>query len=316
MKLEDRAFCTLCRGLPAAQFFLIHRALRLGQSWAELLSQWSERFSCLQSVTRAEVADRVCEIKHWERQGFRLVMPGDCEFPQAFYHLNRPVRFFFVFGEPIGNDAKVSVVGSREPSGLSLAWVEKEIGAFLEENPVCVVSGGARGVDQAVHRAAIERGRRTLVLLPSGVGALYPPDLANWVRPVLQNGGAFVSEYLPHFQVSRFHFAERNRLIAAVSVATLIIEARIRSGTLLTAKSAIEQGKPLWVLPSHPYDFNSRGGLELLLEGASPVRDALDLGVYFRAEILSLGGMMQSSSCVGLEKSLAVDANAPSDLQI
>jgi DNA processing protein len=112
------------------------------------------------------------------------------------------------------------------------------------------------------------------------------------IEHILQGGGALVSEYENERPMQKHFFAQRNRLISALGLGTLIIEARQRSGTLLTAHEALEQGRPLWVLPGHPMDPHCSGSLDLIRDGANPLYTAEELGEQFRSEVQGLSGRL------------------------
>ncbi len=130
-----------------------------------------------------------------------------------------------------------------------------------------------------------EKNTNTVVVVPSGLGCLYPDTLKEWITPVLNQGGCFLSEYAFEQKMHKHLFHHRNRLIAALGKATLLVEARKRSGTLITAHQAIQLGRPLWVVPGHPHDPHFSGSLDLLSEGAVMIRDAQDLSMYFTSEL-------------------------------
>jgi DNA processing protein len=108
------------------------------------------------------------------------------------------------------------------------------------------------------------------------------------VPEVLAGGGALLSEFEDAMPMQKHFFSRRNRLISSLGCATVIIEARRRSGTLITAREALDQSKPLWVLPGHPMDPRMQGSLDLIIEGGTPLRDAEDLNLLFASEIQAL----------------------------
>jgi DNA processing protein len=219
-------------------------------------------------------------------QGVNLTFPGQPDFPESLLLMQEPVYFLTYFGAPIWQKKPCfSVVGSREPAQLSEQWCEEVFPSLMNRLPLCLVSGGARGVDQIVHRIALRLSAPTVIVLPSGILQMYPEQLSDWKNNIFTNGGAFISEFLPSRKMQKHYFHQRNRLIAGISFATLIIEARRKSGTMITARHATEQGKPLFVLPSHPLDTRNQGALDLLIDGATPVRDAEDLYIYICSEL-------------------------------
>ena len=218
-------------------------------------------------------------------QGVQLVCYGEKNFPRLCYWMADPPLTLMYWGVPAWNDIEtLSVVGSREPSFESMQWLEKEFAPFCDSAKPCIVSGGARGVDQKSHSTALRKNLSTVIVLPSGLGALYPDSLREWVQPVLDQGGSFLSEYAFEQKMHKHLFHHRNRMIAALGKVTLLVEARRRSGTLITAQQALALGRPVWVVPGHPLDPHFLGSLDLLTEGAQLIRDAQDLTMYFNSE--------------------------------
>jgi DNA protecting protein DprA len=225
-----------------------------------------------------------------------LLHPDDPQYPKAYLFLEEVPFLLHVRGQPVWKKAVgLSVVGHREPSQQSLDWLEIHLGSFIRNQDCMIVSGGARGVDQKAHSLALRLGRPTVVLLPSGLDQIYPTSLKSWVPDILKSGGALISEYDDDRKMQKHYFAQRNRLISGLGCATLIIEARRHSGTMLTAQEAIDQGRPVWVLPGHPMDPRCHGSLSLIREGATPVLDADELSSYFGSEIQGISGFWRDN---------------------
>lgn len=216
------------------------------------------------------------QIKEFQKQGISILYPGHADYPQNFYKLPDPPLFLTYKGQPVWKDHKcLSVVGSREPTHRALQWMETHLkSVFLE---VCSVSGGARGIDQKAHNISLRLQKPTVAFLPSGLKSIYPQSLATWSKEIIETGGAIVSEFLPHTMMQRHHFHRRNRLIAAIGDTLLVVEARIKSGSLLTANLASAIDQSLAVLPTFPDDIKTQGNLKLLFEGAQPVASSQDL---------------------------------------
>lgn len=225
------------------------------------------------------------ETQRLQQKGVKLLCYGEALFPKLAYWMADPPLTLSYLGEACWQkyDA-IAVVGSREPCFESVQWLEKELAPFCEETNACVVSGGARGIDQKAHAVSLRKGLPTVVVLPSGLGNLYPDSLKDWRDPVLSAGGSFISEYSFGQRMHKHLFHHRNRLIAALGRSTLLVEARRRSGTLITAQQALQLGRPVWVVPGHPSDPHFSGSIDLLVEGAQVVRDAQDLIMYFNSE--------------------------------
>ena len=237
----------------------------------------------LASLEEAETLRR--SLSSSLRRGWHLLTPVDDDYPSRLLKGMDPPLCLTVAGSlDVLHEPAVSVVGSREATVESLLWMEQELGEFLSKTKTVLVSGGARGVDQKAHSLALRNSCPTIAFLPSGLDCLYPPDLADWVTAIVDGGGALVSEYPNSLRMARQNFHQRNRLIAAQGLSTLIVEARPRSGTLITATRAAEIGRSLWVVPGHPQKTSHGGNLQLLAEGATMVRHAEDLILFWQIE--------------------------------
>ena len=168
----------------------------------------------------------------------------------------------------------LAVVGAREVQVSTRQWLENELGDFLVYNPLVIISGGARGVDQQAHSLAIRQNCPTIVVLPSGLDNIYPSSLQVWLG---FGNVLFLSEYPPQQEMRRHHFYRRNRIISALSDRLLVVQAKEKSGTMITAKYGIEQGKEIMSVPGDVLNPNFAGNNQLLFDGAQMVRSSLDL---------------------------------------
>lgn len=266
-----------------------HRA-RLVQAWARGLRPPSPDF--FQALPEFEVW-REKPASFWEQGAFELareaergthfLTPENPDYPAALKLLDEPPWVLSVRGaRGVLAAPSLSVVGAREPLTGSLAWMQEHLGFVLKRAPLALASGGARGVDQMAHRLCLRYERPTFIFLPSGLGALYPENLRDWVLPVLECGGALISEFHPRAPMRKWHFQMRNRLIAGVSRGTLVVEARHRSGTWLTAQLALELARPLGVLPGSAIEPRQNGNMLLINAGATPICDAQDLVMFLK----------------------------------
>ncbi|MEK6774491.1 MAG: DNA-processing protein DprA [Bdellovibrionota bacterium] len=218
--------------------------------------------------------------------GINFVCWGDTNYPVAFQKLiNPPLLFSYIGKNCWQNNPCFSVVGSREPHSYTSAWMKTELRSFIKESNLTVVSGGARGVDFMAHSLCLDLGKPTLVMLPSGLKQIYPPPLKNYLKAIVDAGGCVLSEYDSNLEVRKHLFQHRNRLIAAMNHALLIGEAKLQSGTMMTAHLALEIGRPVWVVPGHPLMSSFAGSLELIMYGAQIVRNAEDLKLFFECEL-------------------------------
>lgn len=238
------------------------------------------------------------ELTRLKADGVQFTFSGDTLYPPSFLGMPGAPLFLSFKGHPAWMWGRsLSVVGSREPSSLSHLWMEEHLAEFLRQEKAILVSGGARGIDQMAHQLALRNSCPTVVVLPSGLGALYPQTLEVWQQKIFDGGGCLLSEYAFTEKMQKYFFHDRNRLIAGLGVMTLLIEARRRSGSLLTAQKTLQLGKSVLVVPGHPCDTSHLGNLDLLSEGATPIRDAEELGMYFRSElkVLPILGPMASA---------------------
>jgi DNA processing protein len=166
-----------------------------------------------------------------------------------------------------------AMVGTRRPRGAALR-AAFEIGRDLGRLGVSVVSGLALGIDAASHRGNLEGGAGTYAVLGSGADEIYPASNRPLARRILETGGGILSEYPPGTAPRKWHFPARNRIISALARGTLIVEAPAKSGALITARFALEQGRDLWVAAA---GLASEGAARLAEDGAGIVYSAADI---------------------------------------
>jgi len=169
----------------------------------------------------------------------------------------------------------VAIVGTRKasPEGLEIA---RGLGRGLASAGVTVVSGMALGIDSAAHAGALEVGGPTVAVLAGGADVPYPASKKNLYNAILDGGGAIVSELPPGFRAFRWNFPARNRIIAGLAPATIVVEAAERSGSLITADLALDLGRDVAAVPGPVNDWRAKGTNALLRDGAVLVRDAHD----------------------------------------
>ena len=210
-----------------------------------------------------------------ERLGIEAVYRGAPHYPPALLQLPEPPPVLFFQGElPAPQLRQVAIVGSRRASRAGLEMAAR-LGRGAAAAGLPVVSGLARGIDQAAHRACLER-ERSWAVLGCGLDIVYPPE-ASGLAAALRRQGGLISEFPPGCPPLPFHFPRRNRLMAALSSAVLVVEAGAKSGALSTAKAALELGRELGVVPSNPLNPSAQGSNRLLRDGAVPVLDVDDL---------------------------------------
>ena len=201
------------------------------------------------------------------------------KFPKALLEIPQPPKDLWIIGElPPENLIYLCVVGSRKYTSYGREACEKII-AGLKDYPIVIVSGLAMGIDAISHRKAVSVGLKTIVFPGSGLSpeAMYPKTNAKLAEEIFESGGCLISEFEPSFKATLWSFGRRNRLMAGLCKATLIIEAEERSGTLITARLTTEYNRDLLVVPGSIFSPNSKGTNKLLHQGATPVTSAEDV---------------------------------------
>jgi DNA processing protein len=230
------------------------------------------------SLLRAHSPDPTSVAARLDELGVRLLAPDDEGWPLGATPPDPPCAWLFVDGPaPPGAAASVAVVGGRRASPLRRA-AARSIGAGLARAGWCVVSGGAVGVDAAAHAGALDAGGRTVVVLGCGLDVPYPRANTGLFARVRAAGGTLVSEHPPATQPRAANFLPRNRLIAALSAAVVVVEAAEDSGSLSTARAAGSRGAGhVLVLPGAPWDPGASGCNQLIRDGATLVRSLTDI---------------------------------------
>lgn len=201
------------------------------------------------------------------------------KFPKALLEIPQPPETLWIIGElPPPELIYLCVVGSRKFTSYGREACEKII-AGLKGYPIVIVSGFAMGIDTIAHKKAMQVGLKTLVFPGSGLSeeAMYPKTNLRLMDEVVKNGGCLISEFEPDFKATQWSFPMRNRLMAGISKAVLIIEGEERSGTLITARLTTEYSRDLLVVPGSIFSPNSKGTNKLLRQGATPITCSEDV---------------------------------------
>lgn len=212
-----------------------------------------------------------CEMAAAARLGVRYLAMGEPDYPKSLHATDTAPPLIALRGE-VGAILKPSValVGSRNASSAGLAFTER-LARGLSEAGLVVVSGLARGIDASAHRASLGGG--TVAALAGGHDKIYPDNHRSLVEEILGAGGALVAE-MPMGWVPRGRdFPRRNRIISGLSLGTVVIEAARRSGSLITARFALEQGREVFAVPGSPLDLRAEGTNDLIRQGATLVAE-------------------------------------------
>jgi DNA processing protein len=231
------------------------------------------------------------KIQAWNRQDkCGILMPSDDSYPQTLSVLRDAPIFLFYRGNPkLLNEAAIAIVGSRNPShyGREQAFT---IAQQLVTSDWHVVSGLAIGIDGEAHKGALNNstgiGRgKTIAVLGSGLEEIYPKRHQVLADDIVAGGGVLLSEHLPDIKALAQHFPRRNRIVSGMSLGTLVIEAAYKSGSLITARLAAEQGREVFALPGAVTNPLSRGCHQLIKEGASLIESAADILALLNSDL-------------------------------
>jgi DNA processing protein len=216
------------------------------------------------------------EIRGTERKGARIITWDDGEYPALLKEIYDPPPMLYLKGSLSAQDSRaIAVVGSRYPTLYGQGAAER-IARGLSQRGITVVSGLARGIDSCAHRGALAGGGRTVGVLGCGIDVVYPPENRDLFERVAGQG-AILSEFPLGTPPDRDHFPTRNRLISGISFGVAIVEATLRSGSLITARFALEQGREVFAVPGNVDSPRSAGTNRLIKEGAKLVMKAEDI---------------------------------------
>jgi DNA processing protein len=216
------------------------------------------------------------ELERIEAQGISVTHPGHSAYPRLLAEAAGRPSILYMRGALIPvDDAGVAIVGTRRVTPYGRQAAER-IATELAQAGVTVISGLARGVDGVAHRAALAAGGRTVAVLGSGTDVIYPGEHRRLAEEIL-GAGAIVSEHPPGSPPDAQNFPARNRIISGMSLGVVVIEAPIRSGALITATFAADQGREVFVVPGSVFSPASEGTNMLLRDGARIVRDGADV---------------------------------------
>jgi DNA processing protein len=222
------------------------------------------------SVSLGKICERI------ENLGIQVFTWDDTGYPSRLKEIDQPPPVLFLLGELLAEDEwAVAVVGTRRVTAYG-RQVAEEIAGTLARQGVTVVSGLARGVDAIAHSTALQCGGRTLAVLGNGVDRIYPPENRQLGERITRCG-ALISDYAPGTPPDGANFPPRNRIISGLSQSVVVVEAGERSGALITAKFAVDQGREVFAVPGNISAPQSVGTNRLIQQGARPLLDVREV---------------------------------------
>ncbi|WP_027179974.1 DNA-processing protein DprA [Maridesulfovibrio bastinii] len=265
------------------------------KSWSEILNSyttayealkdcrsWADRGFTSESVAHAaekELWRKKAESEYKEalKQGFGILPWTHFSFPESLKKISDPPPYIYYYGNPeLLKNPSVAVVGSRKCSDSGLA-VAGRLSFELSSCGITVVSGFARGIDARVHEEALKRIGSTIAVLGTGLDVVDYPSGSVELREKIIENGLMISEFVPSTRPYAGNFPFRNRIISALSAGVIVAEASVKSGSLITARLAGEQGREVMAVPGPPGDARFSGCLKLIKEGAALVESVEDV---------------------------------------
>jgi len=235
---------------------------------------------------------RIEESLNWlNRPEATLVTRESSAYPKQLRSLNDAPPMLFAIGDTrLLNSPQIAMVGSRNPSRIG-AETASEFARYFATLGLTVTSGLALGVDTASHEGALKGEGATIAVLGTGPDRVYPASNRNLAHQIVENGGLLITEFAPATQPIAGNFPKRNRIISGLSLGTLVVEAALKSGSLITARLATEQGREVFAIPGSIHNPLARGCHRLIKEGAKLVETAADvleeLAPQLRQELLA-----------------------------
>jgi DNA processing protein len=228
-----------------------------------------------------ETVDLDGELARIEKTGVRVVTRDDADYPKNLRQIYDPPLVLYVKGALSPRDAvAIGIVGSRRTTlyGQEMA---RKLSYQLARVGVTVVSGLARGIDTAAHKGALQANGRTVAAIGCGIDVVYPPENKDLAAEIVEKGGAVVTEFPFGVKPDKQNFPMRNRIVSGWSLGVVVVEANLKSGALITAGQAAEQGRHVFAVPGRVDQPQSRGCHRLIKDGAKLTEDAEDILTEF-----------------------------------
>ena len=209
----------------------------------------------------------------------KIISSDNRQFPKLLKEIPNTPKKIYVLGNLLNlsnNSPLIAIVGTRKATDYGKRFA-KEISQKLTEMGVIIVSGLAMGIDTAAHEGAIMAGGKTIAVLANGLDSIYPAQNENLAKKILEFKGTIISEYPAGTEAFKSNFLERNRIVSGLSIATIVIEAPDRSGSIVTARLAAEQGREVFILPGPANHSNYKGSHKLIRDGARLITSLEDI---------------------------------------
>jgi len=229
-------------------------------------------------ILNREYRERLEEQEEYlKRNNIELISIEDSRYPKKLKQIyDMPICLYVKGNTEILNEFSIAVIGCRESTKYGEQATIKLVPELVKNNTV-IISGLAKGIDSMAHKITVKEKGKTIAVIGSGLDNLYPKENLNLVKQILENGGAIITEYPIGTKPEKLNFPARNRIISGLSDGILVIEAKKKSGTMITVDFALEQGRQVFSVPGNITSKNSEGTNELIKQGAKLVTKAEDI---------------------------------------
>ncbi len=246
-----------------------------------------DKFSLISNGIEEKIADKIINNKYRNNlekyqkymldNNIECVTIFDDEYPQKLKEIyDKPIMLYVKGNKNILNNYGLAIVGCRECSSYG-EYVAKKISYNLGISNINVISGLAKGIDSCAHIGCLNTKSKTIAVVGCGLDMVYPKENKHLFESIISNGGAIISEYVIGTKPISKNFPARNRIISGISNGVVVIEAKERSGTLITVDFALEQGKDVYVVPGNITSLNSKGTNNLIKQGAKIITNIDDI---------------------------------------
>jgi DNA processing protein len=283
--MEDKHYWLALNLIPGVGSNYLYRLVEHFESPEEVLLASVEEMSQVEGLN-PKIAEKVKEFK-WqpalekelaliEKHGISIVTLQDSTYPENLKSIFDPPLVLYVKGEFAEQDLYgIAIVGSRRSTAYGRAVAQK-LAAQLAEHKLTVVSGMARGIDSIAHRGALTAGGRTIAVLGCGLDVVYPPENHQLMQNIIESG-AVISEFPMSTPPNKYNFPIRNRIISGLSLGVVVVEAALRSGTMITVGCALEQGREVFAVPGQVTSKYSQGTHSMIKQGAKLIEGVEDI---------------------------------------
>jgi len=297
----------ILKNIPGIGNHLFKRLLDQWKSPEIILQQPMAELATVQGVSEKvakEIHQRISkinaqkEIERAKKLGINILSMNDEQYPPLLRLLPDPPPVLYVYGQLIPSDSCVAIVGARNSTTYG-DTITRSLSKELADNQITIVSGMARGIDTAAHKGALDANGRTVAVMGCGLETVYPGENKALFHSIAKNNGAVISEFSMGAKPEAYHFPSRNRIISGMSMGTIVVEAGNKSGSLITARLALEQDRQVFAVPGQIHSQMTEGTHRLIKQGAKLIenaRDVLeDLGPFLNAHLQILPKKQMSS---------------------